>query len=546
MNSPSSSQSPAAGAPAAAPFTGAGRYAGLSQTAVDLLQRAERHVYAGELRLAEGLLVGAEALSPRHPEVRRLRAVLLVHAGRSAEARLLIEALLQQNPDDPLLLTDHVEALFACGDDQAAFTALRRICELQPDSAIAWFNLGKNLKDQAWIEESLPALERAVALAPEHAYARTLYADVLVLLGHFPQAREQYLEVLRRAPATGAAWWGLANIKTVRLSDEETALLESLLHGPDVRESDRLAMGCVLAKAYEDQGRYAQAFETLTATNARIRQRKPWNAAKFSALVDATIEQFRRPHAQADDPRLGEEIIFIVSLPRSGSTLTEQILAAHPEVEGASELGDVSHVLRAESERRGIDFPFWVGDATPADWSRLGRDYLARTARWRSKRPRSTDKMPNNWYFVGAIAAMLPGARIVNCRRDPVETCWSCFKQMFSVGNEFTYDLDYLARLWRDYDRMVRFWHEQAPTHLRDQVYEDLVAQPETQVRDLLAFCGLDFDPACLRFHEVERSVRTASAAQVREPLRRNTARTAGYGALLDPLREALGLARSG
>lgn len=521
------------------------RFAGLSPTAADLLRRTERHLNAGEVLLAERALVGVEVIAPRHAEVQRMRGVLLMHAGRFADARTLIEKLLLQHPDDPVLLNDFAEALFGCGDNEAALAALRRVCDLQPDVALGWFNLGRNLMDHAWIEESLPALERAVALAPDHVHARTLYADVMVHLGQLGQAREQYLEVLRQAPTIGAAWWGLANIKTVRLTDAEIKLLEALLREPGARETDRLAMGCVLAKAYEDHGRYAEAFEMLSTTNARISQRKPWDAAKFSAIVDATIAEFDRPHQHASDPRLGEEVIFIVSLPRSGSTLTEQILAAHPDVEGASELGDVSHVLQEESERRGIDFPYWITQASADDWARLGRNYLARTARWRRTRPRSTDKMPNNWYFVAAIMAMLPGARIVNCRRDPVETCWSCYKQMFSVSNEFSYDLGYLARFWQDYDRAISHWQTQAPGRIRDQVYETLLAEPESETRALLEFCGLTFDQACLRFYEVERSVRTASAAQVREPLRRNTARSSAYGQLLDPLRVALATNRS-
>jgi len=517
---------------------------GLSQSARNLLAQLDRALAAMDFAQAERLLAGLEALAPTHGEVQRRRLNLLNRSGRHAEALDLVERLLAHAPTDAGLLTERAEALFTAGENDAALATLRTLCEHHRDDARAWLVLGRNLKDQAWIEESLPALERAVTLAPANGYARTLYADVLVLLGHLAQAREEYLTVLRDAPYTGPAWWGLANIKTVRLTDEETRRLEGLLHQPGGQESDRLAMGCVLAKAYEDQKRFSEAFATLSAANARISQRKPWDPDKFSHIVDLTMEAFRKPHARAATPTLGEEVIFIVSLPRSGSTLTEQILAAHPLVEGASELGEVSHVLQAESERRRVDFPYWVADASAEDWERLGRDYLRRTARWRTKRPRSTDKMPNNWYFIGAIAAMLPGARIVNCRRDPVETCWSCFKQMFSIGNEFSYDLGYLARMWRDYDRLVRYWQARLPGRVRDQVYERLLEDPEGEVRDLLAFCGLDYDEACLRFHEVERSVRTASAAQVREPLRRNTARTAGYGALLDPLRQALAAAK--
>ncbi|HEY0231707.1 MAG TPA: sulfotransferase [Dokdonella sp.] len=542
MNVPASqTRAPSPTAAAAAPFD---RLDGLSPATIDLLRQTAQHLRSGKLQLAEQTLLSAEALAPRHVEVQRTRSLLLNHAGRHIEARDLIRKLLLLHPDEPALLNDLGGALRGCGDYEGAFATWQRACDLQPDFAIGWFNLARNLKAQAWIEESLPALERTVALAPENLLARTMYADVLVNLGHFGEARTQYLDVLQRAPNTGSAWWGLASIKSVRLSDAETEQLTQLLQSPGIAETDRIAMGCTLAKAHEDAGRYAQAHATLTAANARMRQLKPWSAAKFHAMVEQTLAAFTQPHAHAEDAQLGAEVIFIVSLPRSGSTLTEQILAAHPDVEGASELPDLAGVLREESQRRRVEFPHWVADASAADWTRLGRAYLARTARWRRRRPLSTDKMPNNWFFIGAALAMLPGARIVNCRRDPVETCWSCYKQLFSNGNEFSYDLGDLAAFWHDYDRAMQQWHALAPGRIRDQVYERLVADAEPEVRALLDFCGLPFDEACLRFHEAARSVRTASASQVREPLRRDTARSAHYGDLLAPLRAAL--ARAG
>ncbi|HEY0178865.1 MAG TPA: tetratricopeptide repeat protein, partial [Dokdonella sp.] len=316
-----------AAAPAAASAPPPDRLAGLSPQVADLLRRTSQHLRAGQLPLAEQALAGAEALAPTNVEVRRTRGLLLNHAGRHAEARALIERLLEECPDDPALLNDLAGSARGCGDYDAAFAAWRRACELQPDFTIGWFNLARHLKEQAWIEESLPALERTVALAPDHLLARTMYADVLVHLGELERARAEYLEVLRRAPKVGPAWWGLANIKTVRFSEDETRRLAELVETPQVGESDRIGMGYALAKAYEDHGRYVDAFETLTRANRRLRALKPWNAAHFSAAVEAMLARFRQPHPHADDARLGEEVIFVVSLPRSGSTLTEQILA---------------------------------------------------------------------------------------------------------------------------------------------------------------------------------------------------------------------------
>jgi len=210
---------------------------------------------------------------------------------------------------------------------------------------------------------------------------------------------------------------------------------------------------------------------------------------------------------------------------------------------GKDEIADlrkrIGIVLQEESEARHSDYPQWVGAATAADWERLGRRYLERTARWQT-RARFTDKGLSNWQTLGAIFAMLPGAKVVHSRRDPVETCWSCFKQLFPVGQPFTYDIAELATFHADYDRMMRFWHERYPGRIHDFIYEDLLADPDTRVRALLDYSGLSFEEGCLNFHQSTRAVRTPSAAQVRQPLRGDTARAPRYGELLDPLRAAL------
>jgi hypothetical protein len=233
---------------------------------------------------------------------------------------------------------------------------------------------------------------------------------------------------------------------------------------------------------------------------------------------------------------LGEDVIFIVGLPRSGSTLFEQILAAHPDVEGASELPDLGIVLQQESQRRGMPYPQWVPQASAQDWQRLGQAYLQRTARWRTPRPRMTDKQPDNWKHAGILRAMLPGATVIETRRDPLETAWSCFKQQFYSQPHFANTLADIATYMQGCQRTMDSVRERDPAHIHLHHYEALLDAPEAQIRALLAHCGLTFDPACLAFHQSKRSVRTASAAQVRQPLRATTARALAYGALLNPL----------
>jgi len=232
--------------------------------------------------------------------------------------------------------------------------------------------------------------------------------------------------------------------------------------------------------------------------------------------------------------------VFLVGTPRSGSTLAEQILAAHPAASAGSETGFIARLLQHESKRRGALFPEWVPQATDADWKRLGAAYLERIAAKKGDASIFTDKTLTNWQTLGAIRRMLPGARIVHCRRDALETAWSCYKHNFAQDQLYSYDFAELAAYFRDEDRAMRFWAARDPGWIHEHRYEALLADPQAAVTALLAHCGLAFDPACLRFHEAGREVRTASAAQVRRPLQRDTAVARHYGALLDPLRAAL------
>ena len=298
--------------------------------------------------------------------------------------------------------------------------------------------------------------------------------------------------------------------------------------------------GLRAGRAQEDNGRYAESLISLEHANAVARRRRQWNAAAFSASITAINKAFESLPATPKDDTLGRDVVFIVSIPRSGSTLVEQILASHGSVAGAGELPDLPQVLGEESHRRGRPFPEWVPEMQQEDWIRLGNRYLERTSHWRGEFPVSTDKLPNNWMYVGAIRAMLPGARIVACRRDPLESCFSCYRQHLA-GNEYSRTFDDLAAFWRDFDRSIRHWHARLPEHVFEHHYEQLLADPEAHIRRLLDFCGLPFEPGCVSFNENQREVRSPSASQVRQPLH-DTSRAPRYGALLDPLRKSLGL----
>ncbi|GAB3315010.1 tetratricopeptide repeat-containing sulfotransferase family protein [Luteimonas notoginsengisoli] len=527
---PQSTMSPAASDP---------RLAGLPPAALPRMQAAMQAIRQGDadsvLRLAGEVL----AMAPEHPEALRLIGIAHNASGRHAQARDALQRSHDRRPGDALVLIDLGNAQQRCGDPQTARASWHKAGELAPGHPMPWYNLGRALQLEGRTGEAIAMLSRAVELAPDFMPARILLGDALVHAGRFEEADAHYREALWRNPACGDAWRGLANMKVRPLSDEDREQLALNHSRADIGEPDRVAMGYALGKASEDHGRHEEAFAALQSANARLQREAPWDAAGFSARVDAIIAATAQLPAPID-PALGGEVVFIVGMPRSGSTLFEQILAAHPQVEGASELPDLGNVLDEESARRGRPFPEWIAEADAGDWQRLGRDYLQRTARWRERRPRFTDKMPENWLLAGVLRAMLPAATVLETRRDPLETAWSCYKQHFYRLPHFSCDFDDIAAFMRDSQRAMAARRERDPAHVPLQSYEALLRDPETAIRELLDTCGLAFDPACLAFHAAPRSVRTASATQVRQPLQADTGRAGGYGALLDPLRAAL------
>ena len=517
------------------------RTRGMPARAQRLLTRAERWIDQREFGFADRALEEALAIAPEHPELLRLRAVTLHVRRRYAEAIALLRRAAALRPGDALIHNNLGSALGESGDLEGAVAAFARASEIEPNLAASWFNLGKAHDALLRSSDSEAAYTRALAIDPAHQPARIMRANVLKTLGRIDDATAEFRAALERNPDSAEAWAGLIGMKAAPATADDLDRLQRLYGRTDLGASDRTLVGFAYALALESHGRYDEAFQATKTANALRRKELAWDAAGARRIFDTIAEAFARPLASAD-AKLGHEVIFLVCMPRAGSTLTEQILAAHPDVQGAGELDDLPEVLREESARRGVDFPDWVDVATADDWTRLGQNYLERTARWRRTHARSTDKNLQNWQLIGAIRSMLPGARIVDCRRDPLETCWSCLKHQFGSELPFVYDVDELASYWQGYDRLMRRWNERFPEQIFRHDYEALIADPETRIRALLDFCGLPFDPACLDFHRTERDVRTASAGQVRAPLKRDTALADRYGALLDPLRQALGV----
>lgn len=519
---------------------GAGRRP-LSSVAARLLARSRKEWGQQQFDAAEQSLTSVLALAPDEPDAIRLLGMVAQRLGNHPKAIDCFRRVLAVGADDADLRIGLGISLFERGEADEALTHFRQACKLEPASTPAWFNLGEALGRQAHTEQAVAALRRALELDPTHLSARLSLARAHANLGKVDAAVAGFREVLRRDPANAEGWFGLSNLNIVRFDAADAASLQGALAREGLSSRDRELLGFTFAKALEGQGEYARAFEEYRVANASRRRRVKWDAAGEHRRVDAILHVFAGETPSPIDASLGHEAILIVSIPRSGSTLVEQILASHPEVEGANEIRDMKEVIDAETGRRNSAFPLWVPDATAEGWQRLGREYLARTARWRQAKPRFTDKSLVTWYLVGAALAMLPAARVIVVRRDPVETCLGCFRQCFSEASGFACDLDETADYCADFLRLTRFWLDRYPGRVFDLQYEALVAEPEPVIRRLLDFCDLPFTPACLEFHKTARTVQSLpSAALVRQPLRSDTARSVLFGDKLDRLRQRL------
>lgn len=512
------------------------RLEGLPPRIREHARACEMALERGDLPDAESRLEKALSAAPAHPELLRLCGLSELFNGRTENAIALLQKSMAARPDDALVVANLGTALAQRGDLDAAERAFRRATELDPMFVDAWFNLGRALDLGHDASGAHDAFAAVLELAPSHQPARILRAEALKTLGRVEEAERELRGVLRDHPASVAASVALANLKPARADD--AAALTRLYREPSLSPVERIDIGFALGQALEASGRFEDAFAILRTANSAKRTTFGWDATRVSALVDDILAAFASRDC-ASDTR-GDDLVFLVGMPRSGSTLAEQILAAHPNVTAGGETGWITSVLQAESVRRGVPFPAWTGDASGDDWQRLGEDYLARIDRLRAPGTHFTDKTLTNWQTLGAIRRMLPGARIVHCRRDALETAWSCFKHNFASEQFWSYDIAELAAFFGDCERAMRTWIARFPHQIHAHEHEALLADPERATRALLDACGLAFNPACLEFRNADREVRTASAAQVRGPLRADAGIARRYGALLRDLREAL------
>ncbi len=527
-------------------------------------ERVEGHQNLGVIlvrldRLEEALTSYQRALTlhPDHAETLMNVGVALTRLGRLEEAVERLRRALALDSENPRIHSNLGDALlkwadagslpFKSGRWTAAAACYRQVVAAQPKDPVAYYNLGVVLLQLDQLEEAVSLFEQALRLRPADAESLNNLGVALFRLGRFDEAAACYRQALALKPEYVEARFNQSEVKRFTRGDPDLAALETLAaESGRMSPSQAVHLHFALGKALEDVGDFQRAFEHLLQGNAARRRLLPYDEAavlgrfrRMAELFDASLfERFQGCGEESNVP------IFIVGMPRSGSTLVEQILASHPEIYGAGELTDLADVAQngPDGDLSGAVVLGALLSQNPACFARLGRAYLARLPALPAGRTRITDKMPDNFMLIGLIHLMLPQARIIHTMRDPVDTCVSCFSKLFTEAQDYSFDLAELGRYYRSYHGLMAHWRRVLPPgRLLEISYESLVDDLEGHARRLIAYCGLPWDERCLAFHETQRAILTASATQVRQPLFRGSiGRWRRYRPFLQPLLAAL------
>jgi tetratricopeptide (TPR) repeat protein len=474
---------------------------------------AEAGTRLGRYADAESLLARCLALAPGFSPARHNYALVLLRQARADEANPHVERLLAEDPLNPGYRGLAAAAAAMTGDYARAIDLYAGVLRDYPQQPKMWMSVGHSLKT----------------------------------VGRTREAIEAYRRAARLAPGLGEAHWSLANVKTEPFTDAEIATMQAQLARPDLSPEDRFHLEYALGRALEQRADYARSFRHYQAGARLRRQAVAYSADRTAKQLDRTralmTPAFFAARQSGGNP--DPSPIFIVGLPRSGSTLIEQILASHSQIEGTMELPEMANISR-DLGRTGGDgadtYPECLAELTAEDRTALGQHFIERTRVYRkTSKPFFIDKMPNNFVHVGLIHLILPNARIIDARRHPMAACFSAYKQHFARGQHFSYDLTELGRYYRDYTALMAHFDAALPGRVHRVDYEAMVQDTETEVRRLLVALNLQFEPTCMRFHENDRAVRTASSEQVRQPIfREGLAHWRHYEPFLAELKAAL------
>jgi len=535
-------------------MTGEAQNAAMAGSHVATLKNIPPDIVAATAFFMDGDLDAAEALvrawllkNGDHVEGMRLLARIGIARRIYDDPELLLAAVLERAPDYRAARQEYAEVLIELHRHEEAHRHIEMLLKDEPESrllrmldAAALVGLGEH--------ERAISIYRGLLGTPADADVHLSIAHALKTLGKSPEAIDSYRKAAQLRPDFGDAYWSLANLKTYRFGPQELAQMRTALAAPATGAVDRYHLCFALAKALEDQGEYAESFQFYELGNrlkhAEIRYRPAITENNTRRQIEVCTTEFFASRKGWGTPQQGP--IFVVGLPRSGSTLLEQILASHSQVEGTQELPNIQQIVSTlrgrESEGTESRYPRILESLTEADFRQLGEKYLGDTRAYRTGKPFFVDKNPNNFRHLGLVHLMLPNARIIDARREPMACCFSNLKQLFANGQEFTYGTEEIARYYRTYLDLMEHWDRVLPGQILRVHHEDVVGDLEGNVRRMLEFCGLPFEPQCLVFHETQRSVRTASSEQVRQAINREGLdQWKHFEPWLGPLKGALG-----
>jgi tetratricopeptide (TPR) repeat protein len=513
------------------------------------LKPAAEALFNGDLAAAESRLRTHLMAQPDHAPALRMMAEVYVRLGRHGDAETLLAEALTRDPAHAGARFAYANALFQQQKGAQALAEAERLLAARPDD-LSYLNLkAACLGIVGRTEDAVAIYQRLLKIYDKQPRLWLNHGHALRTLGRREEAVAAYKRCIALDPGLGDAYWSLANLKVVSFAPDDEQAMRTQVARPDLSADDRLHLHYALGKALEDRGDYAASFDHYAEGAALRRTQHPYDADETSRHTNRVMAAFTPAFfaERAGQGSSDEAPIFILGLPRAGSTLIEQILASHSMVEGTMELPDIGLIAKRLGRGDGASqAALQALSEHDADGLRaLGEDYIRTTRIHRALgRPRFIDKMPNNFQHVGLIRAILPKAKIIDARRGPMASCFSAFKQHFAQGQSFSYDLTDLGRYYRDYVALMDHFDAVQPGTVHRVIYEEMVENTEAEVRRLLDYCGLPFEVGCLEFYANDRAVRTVSSEQVRRPIFRDALEQwRNYEPWLEPLKTALGTA---
>ena len=505
--------------------------------------------------ISQGKLVKAEKLckafmlkNPKHIEGMRLLADIAIRLGVLEDAEFLLETAVKFSPLSTKPRIDYIQVLRKQQKYEAALSHAKVLVEQEPKNPQFQSVFAVESMQSGDYDTALRTFDSILKILPEEPATLTSRGNALKTQGKKEEAIDSYRRAIKKYPAHGEAYYSLANLKLFTFTDTEIAAMESQEQNPGVSHMARIYLDFALGKAFEDMGDYDKAFSYYERGNSFKRSQSRFISEDLTAEFKAQAEVFSQGFVQkyTDSGFDAPDPIFIVGLPRSGSTLLEQILASHSKIDGTMELPNIlslAQKLRRGDKMSGTShYPSILKTMDAQSLRSFGEAYINDTRVHRGQAPFFIDKMPNNFRHIGLINLILPNAKIIDARRHPMGCCFSAFKQLFHEGQEFSYGLKEVGTYYKDYVDLMDHWDEVLPGKVLRVQYEEVVADLETQVRRILDYCGLDFEESCVSFYETDRAVRTPSSEQVRQPIYKSgVEQWKNFEGNLDPLKQALG-----